>query len=83
MIPKLCQLDPFSPGCKQGESWCNDPRCSPYCNNCPAPPHHDIFNNAFFVLLIFVFACIVIVLFLWLYYDNSSKFKKSQSYKNF
>lgn len=43
-------------GCKDGEKWCQDPRCHPYCPNCPVPEDND-----FAVTIVFFIAIICLV----------------------
>lgn len=75
---KPCELDTTLEGCQNGKVWCKDPRCAPYCNGCSPPPYHSVIDSTFFVILIFIFACFVIVLFLWLYYENNLRFSSSE-----
>lgn len=33
------------PGCKNGEPWCNDPRCEPYCESCYMLDNYDYISG--------------------------------------
>lgn len=46
-------------GCKDGQIWCQDPRCDPYCPGCIVPDNYDRFVNT--VLLIFL-VCFIVLL---------------------
>ncbi len=50
-------------GCQNGEVWCGDPRCAPYCPNCYPPNGYNIAVNAMFAI-IFI-ALIVLLIIVW------------------
>ena len=55
-------------GCKNGEVWCQDPRCCPNCPGeaCIYPEDHD-FNATMIIILIII--CLVTILFIvWFVY---------------
>ena len=56
-------------GCKNGNIWCQDPRCAPYCQGCAIPDDHD-FNGNMVVTVILI--CLVALLFIvWFIYGPS------------
>jgi hypothetical protein len=57
-------------GCKNGEVWCNDPRCHPYCRECHLTQNSD--TVGYFFLLIFVIGIIMIIILIaaYKYYQN-------------
>jgi hypothetical protein len=56
-------------GCKNGEPWCLDPRCSPYCGTsprCAIPDDHDFNGNIVFGIIMI---CLVTIFFIvWYVY---------------
>lgn len=56
------------PGCKDGQRWCQDPRCSPYCagEQCIFPSDFD-FNGNIIVITI-VLSLLAILFILWFIY---------------
>lgn len=55
-------------GCKNKKTWCQDPRCAPYCpeERCTIPNDHD-FNGSVIVLIILM--CLLTILFIvWVAY---------------
>lgn len=55
-------------GCKNGQPWCQDPRCAPYCPGsvCKFESSHD-FNGYMVVIIILI--CLVTILFIvWFAY---------------
>jgi hypothetical protein len=55
-------------GCKDGETWCQDPRCAPYCPGglCAIPDDHDF--NANMVVIVILFCLIAILFIVWFVY---------------
>ena len=54
------------PGCKDGQIWCDDPRCSPYCIGCQPPGYNSEIINALFAgLLILLLLGVFLSLFLY------------------
>lgn len=53
-------------GCKDGQTWCQDPRCEPYCADCSVPPDHDTISGIVVVLI--VFCLIALLAAVWLTY---------------
>jgi len=58
-----CGINPNAPGCKDGEQWCQDPRCEPYCTNCNVPEGNDLFISVIFFLFIILALFIMFVIF--------------------
>ena len=57
-------------GCKNYQTWCYDPRCSPYCPNCSIPEDHDYISGVVIIILIF---CLIVIFFLiWISAEHSS-----------
>ena len=53
-------------GCKNGQQWCNDPRCSPNCVNCSIPAENSYFVNALvFIIIIVLLALLFVVWFVY------------------
>lgn len=53
-------------GCKNGQVWCQDTRCSPYCQGCSIPKNHDINGGMIIVIIIL---CLTSMLFIvWFVY---------------
>ena len=61
--PLTCP-DGNCPGCKNGQTWCQDPRCSPFCRNCAMQQDHD-FNGTIVVIVIII--CLLAILFIMWY----------------
>lgn len=55
-------------GCKDGQVWCQDPRCSPYCpgEQCLMDKEHDTTVN--FVMVIIILCLITILIIVWFFY---------------
>ena len=49
-------------GCKNGKTWCNDPRCFPYCRDCQLPKNHETNANIVVWLLFSLLGAIFIIL---------------------
>jgi len=69
-------------GCKDGELWCEDPQCVPYCRGCELPAGHDKMANFVFLILIILITCIVIALMVF-YGPRYVQFKQKCSNKVF
>lgn len=53
-------------GCKNGNSWCKDPKCYPYCPGCSMPEEIDFNGN---MVLIVILVCLIAILFIvWFVY---------------
>lgn len=68
--PRFCQ-DGNCPGCLNGQLWCQDPRCAPYCPGslCSIPPEHDfVLNLVMAVILVSLCAMLFTV---WYVYGPS------------
>lgn len=65
--PVLCP-NGNCPGCKNGQLWCQDPQCSPYCpsTTCIMTSSHDF--NANMMILIIIVCLIVIFFIIWFSY---------------
>lgn len=48
-------------GCKDGKTWCQDPRCDPYCPACAIPQDYDFMVN---VVMIIIVMCLLLVIFI-------------------
>lgn len=56
-------------GCKNGQPWCQDPRCQPNCASCPFPPGHDFGVN---MIVVIILVCLLTILFIvWFVYGPS------------
>lgn len=70
----LCKNELICPngdcvGCKDGEVWCQDPRCQPYCPRCQMLPDHDYNAN---ITIAIVLMCLIAILFVvWFAYGPS------------
>lgn len=56
-------------GCKNGQIWCQDPRCDPYCPGtiCKYPgPEHDF--NANLMMVVILISLITILIIVWFIY---------------
>ena len=62
----FCQNGLYCPGCKDGQVWCQDPKCSPNCTSCNITPNHD-FNVNMTVIIILV-CLIALLLIVWFIY---------------
>ena len=57
-------------GCRNGQVWCQDPRCQGYCPNCnTSQEYNDITTHYTFAILIMVF--LLILFAVWICYGNS------------
>lgn len=62
-----CQDKTFCPdgnctGCKDGNKWCKDPRCDPYCQDCEAPKELDLAITVTIWIIIFILVTITIAI---------------------
>lgn len=57
------------PGCKNGEVWCQDQRCSPYCKNCSMQKATDYNGNL--VVIIILIVLVTILFIIWFVYGPS------------
>ena len=53
-------------GCRNGQIWCQDPRCAPYCSGCAIPNDHDF--NLNMVVIIILFCLLAILFIVWFVY---------------
>ena len=53
-------------GCRNGQTWCQDPRCSPYCAYCAIPKDHDF--NANIVMTVILVSLTAILFIVWFVY---------------
>lgn len=54
------------PGCKNGEKWCDDPKCTPYCTSCQPPISNDsVVNVLFATILIILLLGVFLSMFLY------------------
>ena len=55
-------------GCKNGQVWCQDPRCAPYCpgNGCQIADDHDF--NANMVVIVILICLLAILFIVWFVY---------------
>lgn len=49
-------------GCKDGQKWCQDPRCSPFCRGCSTPEGFDIIINIVFLVIVLVLILVILLL---------------------
>lgn len=48
-------------GCENYTTWCQDPRCVPYCSGCEPPQDYNVIVNILFVVLIIILSVIIFV----------------------
>lgn len=65
--PNICP-DGNCPGCKDGQPWCGDPRCSPHCNSCLMPQHHDAVLG--WVVVALILCLLTITFIVWYIYGS-------------
>jgi len=55
-------------GCRDGQVWCQDPRCSPYCpgSTCIIPKGHDV--NANIIIILIIVALFAMLFIIWFMY---------------
>lgn len=54
------------PGCKDGERWCDDSRCSPYCVGCQPPGYNfQIVNVLFATFLVLLLLGLFVAIFFY------------------
>jgi hypothetical protein len=58
-------------GCKDGQIWCADPRCEPYCSNCAIDTAHDFNAN---IVTIIILACLAAMLLIMLIFHGPTVF---------
>ena len=62
-----CQLasgeDPNRPGCRNGNLWCDDPRCHPHCTHCE-PPDRTLSTIIIIIFVIFSIGLVVFLIYL-------------------
>lgn len=65
--PVVC-LDGNCPGCKNGSTWCQDPRCAPYCfgGGCRIDDEHDFSGGS--VIFIIILCLMTILFIVWMSY---------------
>lgn len=64
----ICQ-ELTCPGCKDGQVWCQDPKCAPNCADCAINETHDFAVN---MTVIIILICLVAILFIvWFVYGPS------------
>lgn len=67
--PILCP-DGNCIGCKNGVTWCHDPRCDPYCTDCTPRDNQERFGNMV-ILIILVGLLAILGVFVVAYSPNS------------
>jgi len=53
-------------GCKNGQTWCDDPKCNPNCPNCQIRDDHDY--NAGMVIIVILLCLFTILFIVWFVY---------------
>lgn len=53
-------------GCRNGQVWCQDPRCQPYCGGCAIPSTFDF--NANMTIIVILLCLITIFFIVWFVY---------------
>lgn len=54
-------------GCRNGQVWCQDPRCQPNCPTCDYPGDEHDFNAGMVIVIILI--CLIAILFIiWFVY---------------
>lgn len=66
------------PGCKDGNLFCDDPRCHPNCEDCP-PPSDLTFANVLIVILIII-AIIAVIIIIYVFWRGNRPVKVSPYY---
>ncbi len=68
------------PGCLNGETWCYDPRCAPYCvgTPCTMPPEHDFILNI--VMASIIIGLCAIFFIIW-YVFGPNLFEQHDDYR--
>lgn len=70
----ICKNEKICPGgncigCKNGEIWCQDPKCQPYCPQCLKHPDSDYNAN---IVIAIILMCLISILFIvWFAYGPS------------
>lgn len=66
---QICQNGGYCPGCKDGQIWCQDPQCAPYCQGCNISQYHEFAVN---MTVIIILICLIVILFIiWFIYGPS------------
>lgn len=53
-------------GCQNGQVWCQDPTCAPYCSQCTIPSNFD--TNVNMVMIIIIISLLTILFIVWFMY---------------
>lgn len=66
--PLVCP-DGNCPGCQDGNRWCSDPRCAPYCGNCTQMQDNEYVGA---LVTFIIITCLMVAFFLmWFVYGPS------------
>lgn len=65
-------LDGNCIGCRNGNLWCGDPRCSPHCPNCPS--NKDTWSVVVIIIIVII-ALILICIVIWIAWHSSKPAK--------
>ena len=74
-----CSQNPNGPGCRNGELYCNDPRCYPNCENCSTTTSS---GNWIIITIILILLGVLLVMAFIVGFDWYKKTKKAQEPKN-
>lgn len=58
----ICVGNPNTEGCINGSTWCNDPRCFPYCRGCAPEKESETIASIIVWLIIFILFFIFFIL---------------------
>lgn len=59
---ELTCLDGNCAGCKDGQLWCDDPRCEPFCRACEPPENYNSVINVMMLTFIVIVLLLIFVL---------------------
>ena len=54
-------------GCKNGQLWCDDPQCDPFCRGCEPPSDYETVTNMMLMIITIVF---LVIIFMLLYFHG-------------
>ena len=55
------------PGCKNGQLYCKDSRCAPYCSGCQMLPQYEAFGYTVITITL-IFLVILLAILIYTYY---------------
>ena len=69
-------------GCKDGQQFCNDPRCYPNCPDCPKPSSSTSSGDWVIILIILILAGVLLIMGILTGFDYWNKTKQAAEPKN-